>query len=160
MKQVETFAAVCSRLDSVKLDVFQALGLVVSTTPRHKRKKKNLLIICPYFILWFYNVCPPVCNIKKKTHKKMTESSLWVACGPLELAAVGVFVSLRGSMNIWVRHQVETLENASSHCHVCTLYLFYFCLSSYQTLPVIVLYSETFSIFFFLLNSQLLLLCV
>lgn len=64
MKQVETFSAVCSRLDSVKLDMFQALGLLVSTTPRSKRGKKNLLIICLYFILWFYNVCPPVWNIK------------------------------------------------------------------------------------------------
>lgn len=41
MKQVETFSAVCSRLDSVKLDMFQALGLLVSTTPRSKRGKKE-----------------------------------------------------------------------------------------------------------------------
>lgn len=64
MKQVETFSAVCSRLDSVELDISSFRAACFDYITKQKGKKNNLLIVCPYFILWFYNVCPRVWNIK------------------------------------------------------------------------------------------------
>lgn len=168
MKQVETFSAVCSRLDSVKLDVFQALGLVVSTTPWCKRKKKkNLLIICPYFILWFYNVCPPVCNIKKNYTKKWPNPLYGLHAGHSSRQLSGFLFRWEEAwifecvikLRLLKTHQaIVTSARSTSSTFVFPLIRLY--LSLFSTLRPSALCFTWFCIFFFLLNSQLLLLCI